>query len=565
MKKAIALLATLVVLTSTTFAQLAPSISGFAETKVGTNLTTDATGIELDSEVTVTVPLFTGEASTEGEGATGSASITGSSLTFTLGLDAFDDDDDFLTDDLNDEDSVLKGTDVEISAKIDFANGAYITIGSGSDLEANFVDGDKDYWVKPSFDEEEALSLGFAKDTFSAEITFANELENGGFATEEEDNATDEGYRGDTDVIAEDKIVDVDEVGVDDTLAKVGGIFFGGKAMYTAGDIFTLDVAFATSETAAKKADKDKKTAFAAKVTTTPMEGLTLTVPFDYLSADAGTAMELLPTVSYTTGALTLGADFHYISVAKEFDPGFTTDATKNATVVAGAKNGVAVAFIPAGYDQSITTIDGVDYITKSNSGVLEIAEDVDGYVPADDARDNVDALKKDYIGQKLNATIGYALDAGVVSLTVGSSLSEMDSDMDLTVKGSFTAPTWSVAFDLDNVMAKAADAKDAVNEDLTTLRIEKADAEKATSAGMDDIGLDATYSGVTGVSVSLETTLSLDDARDNSEAFTLDSLNIDFDSAITGLENTVITVNFSEFDGADAKGIFYVGAKISL
>jgi hypothetical protein len=57
MKKAIALLAALVVISTTAFAQLAPSISGSAETKWGMNLDDETNGFETSASVTVTVPL----------------------------------------------------------------------------------------------------------------------------------------------------------------------------------------------------------------------------------------------------------------------------------------------------------------------------------------------------------------------------------------------------------------------------------------------------------------------------------------------------------------------------
>jgi len=80
---------------------------------------------------------------------------------------------------------------------------------------------------------------------------------------------------------------------------------------------------------------------------------------------------------------------------------------------------------------------------------------------------------------------------------------------------------------------------------------------------------MDFGFTGVEGVTVAVETALSLEDKApaddDYNESFTFDKINVDFDSAITGLENTVVTVNYSGFNTDDAKGTFYVGAKISL
>ncbi|MGL1890453.1 MAG: hypothetical protein OCD02_02450 [Spirochaetaceae bacterium] len=462
MKKAIALLATLVVLTSSAFAQLAPSISGSAETKWGVNLDDETNGFETDASVTVTIPLAAGEAATEGEDAYGAASITGTTITLDLNLTT--DDGDYAWGSVDDDQGELIGTgDLgEISAKIDFANGAYVTVGSESDLAANFVDGDKDYWVKPSFDENEGVSLGYATDTMSIELTIANETD--GFLHDGNDNTTDEGYVGDTDIIAEDKIVNVDEVTADDTIpTDEDGYFIGATAMYTAGAIFTLDFALATNATGTLLDDADKKTAVGVKVTSSPIDGLTVIVPFDFLTTDAGTAMELLPTVAYTMDALTFGLDFHYMTVAE-------------------------------------------DVLTANSITATE-----------------------DYVGTTLNASVAYTLDAGTAKVAVGSDLGEMDSDTNFDVEVSFTADVYNVTADLGNV------------------------------ADFGEMGLDAGFTGVTGLTATLETTLNGD------VDFTLDNLNLDFDSAITGLENTVLTVNYSGFSTDDTSGTFYVGAKISL
>ncbi len=481
MKKAIALLATLVVLTSSAFAQLAPTISGSAETKWGTNLNDETDGFELSTDVTVEIPLVSEESvATEGEGAYGEASITGSTVTLTLGLDSFNDDDAFLNDDVNSADSALKGTDAEISAKIQFGNGAYATIGSDTGLSANFVEGDEELWVNPDFAENDGISLGYINDSMAFEFTVVNEAD--GYERDGNDDSVDATFEGKTDFIAEDKqelTGSSDETTTAPT--KEDGYFVGATAMYTAGDIFTLDFAFATNSTGSELDDSAKKTGIAVKATSIPMEGLTVVVPFDYLTysdADAmKSGMELKPDVAFVAGAITLGLDFHYISVVVSDDLTWT--------------------------------------------------------------------------GTKLNADVAYALDAGTVKLEVGSNLADnsttlnadMDAyeanDMDFTAKVSFTAATYNVTADFGNV----------IHED-----------------GMDDLGFDAGFTGVPGVAATLETTLSLDEDRDNSEAFTLDALNVDLTSELHGVENTTFTVNFSEYDASDAKkGIFYVGAKISL
>ena len=490
MKKAIALLATLVVLTGTTFAQLVPTITGSAETKWGVNLDDERNGFETDASVTVTIPLAAGEAATEGEGATGVAAITGTTITLDLNLTT--DDGDYTWGSVDDDQGELIGTGAlgDISAKIDFANGAYATIGGHTDIEANLVTGPRDFLdVNGQYGDEAGMSVGFAKDAYSVEFSIANRSEDAGFTPTGADDAHGEVLATLTDIVKEDAEV-VEEIDETESPATDDGYIMGGKAMYTAGDIFTLDVAFATDSAANNLTAV--KTSVSAKVASTPMEGLTITVPVDYLTLandkdngdNTAVAMEVMPAVDYAAGAVTAGVSFHYITL---------------------------------------------DY-------------DIEG----------MDA----YAGTRLAVKGGYTLDAGTVALELGSALGEADVvmttadsmpmwnndadvDTDLTVLASFKAADYSVTADLGDV----------INAD-----------------GMDDLGIDATFTGVKGVSVSLETTLSLDDSRDNTEAFTLDVFNVNFSEAITGLENTVLTVNFSDFDGSDEnKGTFYVGAKISL
>ncbi|QEN05438.1 hypothetical protein EW093_12180 [Thiospirochaeta perfilievii] len=469
MKKAIALLATLVVLTSTTFAQLAPTITGYAETKWGTNLDSEQSGFELDSSVTVTVPLFGSETvATEGEGAYGLAEITGSSLTFTLGLGDMDDDDNFLTDDLNDADSVLKGTDADISAKLDFGNGVYATIGSASDITANKVASDDDtYDLAPDFGGEDGISLGYAKDAVAFELTVKNE--DNGYVVDNSTDEVDETTTDATDIKKEYGNEDGSDAIPDaSSNSTTDAYYMGATASYTA-DMFALSLALGTTATAGDVADADKKTGVAVEAKVMPTETLTITVPFDYFMKDAGTAMELRPTVDATFGALTAGLNLHYITLAKD---------------------------------------------------LLAAAED--------------------YTNMTLGATLGYTLDAGALAVTLGSNLGDMDSeDMSLDFAATWTADVYTATVDLGNTM------------------------------DMDNIGIDFGFTGVEGVTVAVETALSLEDKApaddDYNESFTFDKINVDFDSAITGLENTVITVNYSEFNTGDAKGTFYVGAKISL
>ncbi len=495
MKKAIALLATLVVLTSTTFAQLAPSISGSAETKWGTNLDDETNGFETDASVTVTIPLAAGEAATEGEGATGVAAITGTTVTLDLnmttdGNDFRNADDDDTASTWDDDAGSLLGSAIlgDISAKIDFANGAYITIGGHSDIETNLVDGPRDFLdVNPDYTEEAGVSLGYAADAYSVEFTIANETEDGGFGRIGQDDALGDDVLTTYTTIIRDEAEQTEETGETDVAANDDGYIIGATAMYTAGDIFTLDFAFGTDT---QKVDAEiAMTSVSAKVVSIPMAGVTITLPLDYVTAtyDAAdftmTAMEAMPAVDFASGAITAGLSLHYITLNSDID-------------------------------------------------------DFDAYV-----------------GTRLSVNAGYTLDAGTFGVTVGSALGETefvmndaddfsydvdaDVDMDLTVEATWTAATYNVTLDLGNVLAEELGA----------------------------IGFDAGFTGVPGVTVALETTL-----NDNEDkTFILDNFNVDFDSAITGLENTVLTVNFSGMDnnaadGEDAaKGTFYVGAKISL
>lgn len=501
MKKAIALLATLVVLTSTAFAQLAPSISGSAETFWGVNLDDETNGFETDTSVTVTIPLSSGSVMTEGEGATGYADITGTSVTLDLNLttdgtdfDGNDDDDTVNSWDIDDDDEGFfagQATLGDISAKIDFANGLYAQIGGHSDVAANLVEGDRDFLdVNPQFNEEEGISFGYAVDTYSVEFTIANETEDGGFNQIGQDDAAGEVLTTLTSIIKEDaeQTGDSDETTI---AANDDGYVMGATAMYTAGDIFTLDLAFGTDAT--KKDADTVQTGIAAKITSVVTEGVTLTVPVDYLTIAYDddttdftmTAMELLPSIDLVMGAATAGVSFHYINLNM----------------------------------------------------------DTDGF--------------EAYTGTVLAVSGGYTLDAGTAGITLGSSLAETafsmddadtyswdndaETDMDLTVELTWTADVYNVTLDLGDVLL----------ED-----------------GLNEVGFDAGFTGVEGVTVALETTLVNGDV-----AFALDNLNVDFDSAITGLENTVLTVNYSGFatddtetDGdQDTKGIFYFGATISL
>ncbi len=464
MKKAIALLATLVVLTSSAFAQLAPTISGSAETKWGVNLDDKTNGFETSTSVTVKVPVVTSETkASTGEDAFGSASITGPSLSFNFDLDTFNDDG-RLRDytETTGEKDFAKGTDASISAKIDFANGVYATIGNRTGLAANFASGDKNYWVNPTFGEENGVSVGYKNDMLSAELTVANET--AGYVRPEVSAKVDATYEGKTDVIADKKIVKTAEVGqVTKAAEDKDGYMVGAKAMYTAGDIFTLDFQMGTSATATLDATA-KKTGVAVKVVSKPMEGLTITVPFDYLMAKDGSAMEALPAVAFSAGALALGLDFHYITVAKAL----------------------------------------------------------------------ASTLSADYTGTKLNANVAYTLDAGTAKVTVGSSLGEMKSDMDFSLKLDWTAAMYNVTLNLNNVIKKDGDK----------------------------INFNVGVKPVAGVNVAVETTL-----MDGKTSFALNKLNIDLSSELTTIENTVFTINYSGFKTTTptAMGTFYVGAKISL
>lgn len=295
MKKAIALLATLVVLTSTAFAQLAPTITASAETKWGVNLQEDnATGFENDLDVTVTIPLTSDSALTEG--AHSSIALTGIELTIDL------DDDDTDWDDTDDGD---------LSAKLLFGD-AYVVIGDDEGLEFNYAATSVDYYDISS------TSTGYAG------VTFGYDAEMFNFALNVNsrygyDNDADDG--DDVDTTESNFIGDITENSSDvaPTINDDNEYNFGAVLGLTPMDMFNLEVSMATV------AEKDSYSMLTVggEISGTVMEGLTYSIPADYVTVDydglddAITGLELYPNVSYSVDGITAGLGFYYLALSE--------------------------------------------------------------------------------------------------------------------------------------------------------------------------------------------------------------------------------------------------------
>jgi hypothetical protein len=100
---------------------------------------------------------------------------------------------------------------------------------------------------------------------------------------------------------------------------KKDAYVLGVTGSYKMGDLFGISLALGTTETATLK-NADKKTGIAVEVTSKPIEGISVKVPFDFLTKKDGTAMELRPDVQATFGAFNAGLNFHYISVGKKLN-----------------------------------------------------------------------------------------------------------------------------------------------------------------------------------------------------------------------------------------------------
>lgn len=286
MKKAIVLLAAVVVVSTTAFAQLAPTISATAETKWGTDLENGWNGFENDAEINVTIPLTTEgkEATTE----TSSIALTGVEVSIVV------DGDDTEFDPADDGD---------LSAKLLFG-AAYVELGNKKGTSFNFSDSEDDYFdiQAHSFEGHAGLTFGYETDLFN--VAF-NVNSDGGF--DDSAKTSDEQTWDDGDFYKE--VSKETETAKDyDGKDKYN---FGVKGGITASELAKLEFGVAT-----RNETKDK--AFGAKLYGTAMEGLTYAIPFDYLDTDTNsTSWEFYPTVDYEVSGVKVGLGYYQTNVDK--------------------------------------------------------------------------------------------------------------------------------------------------------------------------------------------------------------------------------------------------------
>lgn len=294
MKKAITLFAALVVVSTTAFAQLAPTISASAETKWGTDFENGWNGFENDAEIKLTIPLTTegAEATTE----TSSIKVTGVEVSIKV------DGDDTEFDPADDGD---------LSAKILFGD-VYVELGNKEGTSFNFSGSEDDYFdiQAHSFEGHAGLTFGYASDLFN--VAFNVNSDEGFDDSADED---DEQTWDDNDFFKEVK----KKTETPQDFTKNNTYNFGVKGGISASDLAKLEFGVAT-----KNETKDK--AFGAKLYGKAMEGVTYTIPFDYLDTEAKkTSWEFYPTVDYTINGIKVGLGYYQTDVDKsvgyvEFD-----------------------------------------------------------------------------------------------------------------------------------------------------------------------------------------------------------------------------------------------------
>ena len=308
MKKAIALLATLVVFTGTTFAQLAPTITASAETKWGVNLDKDnASGFENDVDVTVIVPLTT----------EGAENVTSSSKIALTGVELS----------INVEDGAAEENEEgDIEAKLLFGN-AFVALGNNEGLEFNFADSSMDYYdVHSSSTGFAGINFGYVTDLYNFTVNVNTPT---GYDTD--DGTDDEITSTENDLMAE---VD-DETDQYKSVNEDNEYNYGVNVGVTLNDMFNLEVALATKN----KKDVENQMVLGGKVYGTVMDSLTYALPVDYYTntpdgGDALTAMELYPNVSYSKNGITGGLGFYMLTL----DKGLQAEVAENDPVTLDGK-----------------------------------------------------------------------------------------------------------------------------------------------------------------------------------------------------------------------------------